>query len=237
VSCEIKDLFPDCAVTVAVGRRCGFGTTPYRIHPDIVAHALAGRSVARVKAGDPFVFGRGGEEIEGLLANGIPYEVIPGITAALGAAASAGIPLTHRGISSSVTFATGHDADGFNTRSCDWSMFGKGEGTLVLYMAARRVAANVARLVANGCPQETPVAYVASATRSNQRLIIGTLHSIAEDLKGRTDSSPAVLVIGKVVKSMSTRKNRLKRSLRTEESDHDFELAYPLESNRSRKSN
>jgi cob(I)alamin adenosyltransferase len=171
-----------------VGRRHGSGATPYRLHPAVIERALAGRSVVRLKAGDPLIFGRGGEEAEELRAAGIAFEIVPGVSSALGAAAYAGIPLTHRDFASDVTFASGHDAAA-----------AAGPGTLVLFMAARALAANLARLVAAGRAPSTPAAYVAAATTPQQLVITGTLDTLAA-LTATVDlSAPALIIVGDVV--------------------------------------
>jgi cob(I)alamin adenosyltransferase len=144
--------------------------------------------VVRLKAGDPLIFGRGGEEAEELRAAGIAFEIVPGVSAALGAAAYAGIPLTHRDFASDVTFASGHDAAAT-----------AGPGTLVLFMAARRLAANLARLVAAGRAPTTPAAYIAAATTPQQLVITGTLETLAA-LTATVDlSAPALIIVGDVV--------------------------------------
>jgi uroporphyrinogen III methyltransferase/synthase len=156
VTDAILALAPPEAERIAVGRRHGHGPIAYRLHPEVLERARAGRTVVRLKCGDPLVFGRGGEEAEELAEAGIPFEIVPGVTAAIGAAACAGIPLTHRRHAASVTFATGHHA-------ADASSAG-GE-TVVLFMAARRLAHNLARLAGRGFAPTTPAAYVACATR------------------------------------------------------------------------
>ncbi|HEY2515336.1 MAG TPA: uroporphyrinogen-III C-methyltransferase [Polyangiaceae bacterium] len=188
VSPAILALAPASAERLAVGRRHGQGPTTYRLHPEVLVRARAGKRVVRLKAGDPLVFGRGGEEAEELRENGIPFEIVPGISAALGAAAYAGIPLTHRDLASSVTLATGHDADG-----------GGSPGTLVLYMAGRKLAANTARLIAAGRAPETPAAYVAHATTPGQTVIVGTLADLASKVAHVDPCAPALVVVGEVV--------------------------------------
>jgi uroporphyrin-III C-methyltransferase len=188
------------AERLAVGRRChGRTRDPLKLHPAVLERARAGKSVVRLKAGDPFVFGRGGEEGEELAAAGIPFDVVPGVSAALGAAAAARIPLTHRELSSDVTFATGHDLTrtGGPSRS-DWAKLA-GSGTLVLYMASRSLAGNLARLVERGRPAETPAAWIAAATRPEQEVVIGTLADLAARVGERSGDAPALVVVGEVV--------------------------------------
>jgi uroporphyrinogen III methyltransferase / synthase len=175
-----------------VGRRGHDGTrADYKLHPAVLERARAGQRVVRLKAGDPLIFGRGGEEAEELRAAGIDFEIVPGISSALGAAAYAAIPLTHRGLASSVTLATGHEGM-------------KGpipRGTLVLFMAGKKLAANLERLVEGGRAPGTPAAYVAAATTGRQRVVEGTL----ADLAARVDhaavdpDAPALVFVGEVV--------------------------------------
>jgi cob(I)alamin adenosyltransferase len=190
------------AELLAVGRRHGGGPTPYRLHPDVIARAAAGQLVVRLKAGDPLVFGRGGEEAEELAAAGIRFEIVPGVCAALGAAAYAGIPLTHRDCASDVALLTGHDVDGSHPSHTDWSEAARGTGTLVLFMAGRALAANLARLIAGGRARTTPAAYIAAATTPDQRVVTGTLDTLAADVERAAvdPSAPALVIVGEVVR-------------------------------------
>ena len=194
---------PD-AELIPVGRRHGAGTADYGIHPAVLERAQAGRDVVRLKAGDPFVFGRGGEEAEELAQRGIPFQVVPGISAALGAAAYAGIPLTHRRYASGVILATGHDADGSHLSLSRWQALGGGSGTVVLFMAAAKVRANVARLIAAGRPPETPAACVVAATWPEQQVIVGTLQDLPERIAGIAPGLPALILVGDVVRLRQT---------------------------------
>ncbi|MGH8295440.1 MAG: uroporphyrinogen-III C-methyltransferase, partial [Steroidobacteraceae bacterium] len=158
--------------------------------------ARQGLKVARLKGGDPFIFGRGGEEAEALTRHGIPHRVVPGITAALGAAAGAGIPLTQRGLAQSVTFVTGHISQ---DDSLDWRTLARGGQTVVFYMGVGKLGTLVARLRAAGAPDTLPAALIERATLPEQRVLRGTLAQIA-DLGSRAGvSSPALLIVGKVV--------------------------------------
>ena len=187
------------AEVLPVGRRRGCGPVAYRLHPDVLARARAGRRVVRLKSGDPFVFGRGGEEAEELVEAGIPFEVVPGVSAALGAAAAAGIPLTHRECASDVTFVSGHDADGSHRSWTNWGHLAAGRSTLVLFMASRQLNANLMRLVAEGRSPDTPAAYVVSATLPGERVIVGTLGDLAERICGVDQRAPALVIVGDVV--------------------------------------
>lgn len=188
------------AELIAVGRRHhGSSRHPLRLHPEVLARARAGQVVVRLKAGDPFIFGRGGEEAEELAEAGIPFDVVPGISAALGAAACALIPLTHREHASDVTFASGHDLACDRGSRSDWARLAR-PGTLVLYMASRALAANLARLVALGRPASTPAAWIAGATRPEQQVEVGTLGTLAARVAARQPGdAPALLVVGEVV--------------------------------------
>ena len=188
------------AERLPVGRRChGRTREPLRLHPDVLARARAGKRVVRLKAGDPFVFGRGGEEAEELAAAGVPFEVVPGVSAALGAAAAARIPLTHREVSSEVTFATGHDLIRAEPPGRSDGRRLAGSGTLVLYMASRSLGANLARLVDSGRPATTPAAWIAAATRPEQEVVVGTLGDLAARVGERGGDAPALVVVGEVV--------------------------------------
>ncbi len=187
---QILSLVPAQAELLAVGRRHGHGKTEYRLHPMVLERARAGRIVVRLKSGDPLIFGRGAEEAEELAEAGIPFEIVPGVSAALGAAAYAGIPLTDRRYASQVTLATGHYAEGDVGNSCE---------TLVLYMAAHQLAENLQRLIAQGRAPSTPAAYVAAATTPEQRVISGTLADLAKRVASEHRSSPALVIVGDVV--------------------------------------
>ena len=182
-----------------VGRRHGTGATSYRLHPEVLVRAKAGRMVVRLKAGDPFIFGRGGEEAEELADAGIPCAIVPGVSAALGAAAYAGIPLTHRLHASDVTFMSGHDVGGNRDRLTDWSKAASGRGTLVLFMAARKLSASLQRLIQAGRSAETPAAYIVSATTPTQQVIVGTLSSLADKTRQTDLATPALVIVGDVV--------------------------------------
>jgi len=182
-----------------VGRRHGTGATSYRLHPEVLVRAKAGCMVVRLKAGDPFIFGRGGEEAEELAEAGIPCTIIPGVSAALGAAAYAGIPLTHRRYASDVTFMSGHDVDGDRDSFTDWSKAASGRGTLVLFMAARKLSASLQRLIQAGRSAETPAAYIASATTPDQQVIVGTLSSLVDKTQHVDLTIPALVIVGEVV--------------------------------------
>jgi uroporphyrin-III C-methyltransferase len=164
------------------------------IHALLVAQARLGRVVVRLKGGDPFVFGRGGEEALALEAAGISYEVVPGVSSGVAAPASAGIPVTHRGVSGSVTFATAHRAG----QAPDWAHLAGAE-TLVLFMANARLEETTLALMAAGRAPNTPVAIVEAGTWEHQRVIEAPLASIAARAREAAIGSPALLVVGEVV--------------------------------------
>src|SRR5690606_28465653 len=150
------------------------------INRRIVEAAKAGRTVVRLKGGDPFVFGRGGEEAEELAEAGIAFEVVPGVTAAIAATATAGIPLTHRGDSAGVAFVTGHrNGDGEQSIDPDGSL-ARFPGTLVFYMGVKRLAENAADLIAGGRPADQPAAAIQNGATPKQRVVTATLGTIAE---------------------------------------------------------
>jgi uroporphyrin-III C-methyltransferase len=196
VPAEILALAPAAAERIPVGRRArGCRHHEARIHPAIVERALEGKDVVRLKGGDPFVFGRGGEEAEELAAARVPFEVVPGISAALGAAAAAAIPLTHRECSASVTFVTAHAAQGEPDVAANTTP----AGTLVFYMGLGRVEETCAALVAAGRSAETPAALMSRATLPDARLVVGTLGDIASRGREANLEAPALLVVGEVV--------------------------------------
>jgi len=193
---EVLAIAPAAAERIPVGRRAsGCRHHEARIHPAIIERALEGHDVVRLKGGDPFVFGRGGEEAEELAAARVPFEVVPGISAALAAAASAHIPLTHREASSSVTFATAHAVQG----TPDIAKSVTPAGTLVFYMGLGRLAETCAGLIACGRPPETPAAVISRASLPGEALVVGTLADMADRVRDAGLAAPALLVVGDVV--------------------------------------
>jgi len=171
-----------------------------QINELLVSLALGGKVVARLKGGDPFVFGRGGEECEELVAAGIPFEIVPGVTAGIGAAAYAGIPLTHRNVTTSVAFVTGHEHPDKDTSEIDWDRLSLGSGTVVFYMGVKNLPQITANLMAHGRGPETPVALVRWGTRPEQQVLTGTLADIAESARKVGFKAPAITVVGEVVR-------------------------------------
>lgn len=184
----------------AVGKRAGrHNASQPEISALLVALARAGKKVVRLKGGDPLVFGRAGEEIEALRGAGLPYEIVPGVTAATAAAAVAGLPLTHRDFSSAVVFVTGHQCAA-NTGGLDWQALAKLKATLCFYMGVRRLPEIVHNLVEYGMPGSTPLALVSQATLPAQQITITTLAAAAA-IPAEQIVQPALIVIGEVVRA------------------------------------
>jgi len=183
------------AERIFVGKELGDHDQQQRINDLLVRLAREGKRVARLKGGDPFVFGRGGEEIEVLAAHDIPYRVVPGITAALGAAASAAIPLTHRRLADSVTFVNGHQGD---AASVDWRFYADPRHTVVFYMAVAQLPDVVARLRAAGAAPRHPAALIERATLPGERTLRGSLADIATLAREQRVAAPALLIVGNV---------------------------------------
>jgi uroporphyrin-III C-methyltransferase/precorrin-2 dehydrogenase/sirohydrochlorin ferrochelatase len=192
VSAEVLAFVPPHAQRFDVGKSThGGGASQRDIEDLLIELASHGKRVVRLKGGDPFVFGRGGEEALALARAGIPFEVVPGVSAALAAPAAAGIPVTHRGLSSSVTIATGHDADAH-----DWQALAQASGTLVFMMAVEHLDDIVEQLIGHGRPVSEPAAIVQWATTSRQQTVLASLGSIATAAHAAGVTAPAVLVVG-----------------------------------------
>lgn len=199
VSPQILDFARKDAELVCVGKSAEYASsaagsvTQEQINALLLSHVRDGRRVCRLKGGDPFVFGRGGEEIRALANAGLPFEVVPGISAALGCAAYAGIPLTQRGIASRVTFATA-TLDG--ERDADWGALAQSDQTLVLYMGVASLGITMQRLIAGGLAGATPVAIVENGTTGRQRVLRGTLATISGIAAAAGVSAPATIFVG-----------------------------------------
>ncbi|MDH7453890.1 siroheme synthase CysG [Luteimonas composti] len=197
VSSEVLQLARRDAERIEVGKQAGRHAVPQEaINALLVEHAAAGRRVVRLKGGDPFVFGRGGEELEALRAAGIDYEVVPGITAAAACAAYAGIPLTHRDHAQSVRLVTAHAKEGPDT--LDWAALAQERQTLAFYMGVARLEVVQAQLIAHGRPPETPFALVENGTRADQRVVQGRLTDLSHLARHHAVQSPALLIVGEV---------------------------------------
>lgn len=198
VSEPIMQLVRRDAELICVGKKAGaHSVAQEHTNQLLIDLALAGKKVCRLKGGDPFIFGRGAEEIEVLLPHQIPFQVVPGITAAAGCAAYAGIPLTHRDYAQAVQFVTGHcQKDG---KEPDWHSLSRANQTLVIYMGLMKSAHIQAQLLAAGRAADTPIAILENGTRPEQRVITGTLAQLADLIEQQQVQSPALLVIGEVV--------------------------------------
>jgi uroporphyrinogen III methyltransferase/synthase len=178
----------------------GKATSQAEIERLLVEHGAAGRTVVRLKGGDPFVFGRGGEEAEALAAAGIPFAAVPGVTAGVAAPAYAGIPVTHRDEASAVAFVTGHEDPSKPESALDWEALARFPGTLVIYMGVRRLETVTARLVQAGRPAEEPAAVIERGTFSDQRVVSATLSTMAQAAAAHGVRAPAVAVFGPVAR-------------------------------------
>ena len=198
VSADVLALSHRDAELIEVGKRVGgdHHATQARIHDLLVKHASAGKRVVRLKGGDPFVFGRGGEELEVLRAHGIPFEVIPGITAAVACAAYAGIPLTHRKHAQSLHLLTAHAQDG--DAEHDWATLAQPHQTLAFYMGVSGLARLRDNLVTHGRAPSTAFALIENGSRPEQRVIAGTLDELPDLAQRHAVQAPALLVIGEV---------------------------------------
>lgn len=192
---------------IYAGKRGGRHTMKQEeINALLVEEAKKGKTVTRLKGGDPFVFGRGGEEAEALAAEGIPFEVVPGVSSAVAAPAYAGIPLTHRKYSSSFAVIPGYEDTTKETSAIDWARLATGVGTLVFLMAVKNIETLTGKLIENGRPPDTPVAIVRWGTRADQTTLTGTLGDIAGKVRQKDIKPPAVMVVGDVVKLRETLK-------------------------------
>jgi uroporphyrin-III C-methyltransferase/precorrin-2 dehydrogenase/sirohydrochlorin ferrochelatase len=197
---EILDFARPDAERIYVGKAKAHHSRPQaEINALMAFHAAQGRRVVRLKGGDPFVFGRGGEEMEYLLSRGIRVEIVPGITAALGCAAFAGIPLTHRDHATAVTFISGHAKDG--EPDLDWAGLAAGRQTLVVYMGLSTAGDIARRLIGHGMAPSTPAAVIENGTLPSQKTVAGTLARLEYLIADNAIAGPALIVIGDVVRA------------------------------------
>lgn len=195
---------PDQIEMIYVGKKGGDHTLSQDgINALLVEKAKQGLVVTRLKGGDPFIFGRGGEEAEVLVEAGIPFEVVPGVTSAIAAPAYAGIPLTHRKFTATLTLVTGHEDPEKDASNIDWPAISK-SGTIVFLMGVKNLPLIVNQLVSCGKPQDTPVALVRWGTTSHQQTVTGTLETIVERVKAAQLKSPSIIVVGQVVSLRDT---------------------------------
>ncbi len=202
---EVMALIPQHAECIDVGKSAGQHTMSQEAIIELMLRlARSGRPVLRLKGGDPYIFGRGGEEVQALAAAGVPFEVIPGISAAQGAATLAGMPLTHRDHAGALVFATGHlrhgGADG-SARSVDldWALLARPRQTVVIYMGVGALPVICEQLIAHGLPATTPAATIERATRSDQRTLVGTLADLPSVARLHDVRPPALIIVGGVV--------------------------------------
>lgn len=199
VNRAMLEMAPAAAERISVGKKGGHYSFPQEdIHQLLVHRARQGLQVVRLKGGDPFLFGRGGEEALYLLEHGVQFEVVPGVTSALAAPASAGIPVTHRGAASSVAFVTGHQADAASD-PVDWGSLATAVDTLVVLMPVKNLRWIVSQLVLHGRSLDTPASMIQWGTRENQRHVFSDLKNIVAAARQKSVKSPALLVVGNVV--------------------------------------
>lgn len=199
VSQEILDLAPAGATRISVGKAPSHHPVPQdEINDLLIRLAQTGRRVVRLKGGDPFIFGRGSEEALELVGRNIPFEIIPGITAAQGCAAATCVPLTHRGLATGVRYLTGHCRQDLEL-DFDWHGLADPDTTLVVYMGRANAEEIANQLIAHGLPPETPALAVCSGTTVRQRQLVTTLHRLVEDLKTADFDGPVLFLIGRVV--------------------------------------
>ncbi|MFM2068212.1 MAG: hypothetical protein RLZZ584_3121 [Pseudomonadota bacterium] len=202
VSPGVLELIGPQAERVYVGKVCGTHSMSQEdINALLVQQALAGRRVVRLKGGDPFVFGRGGEELQELAAHGVAFEVVPGITAACGVSSYAGIPLTHRDHAQSCVFATGHLREGREgSAELDWAALARRQQTVVIYMGLGGLATICRGLIEHGLPADWPAAVVAHGTQPDQQVVVGDLTSLPAAVQAAGLPTPSLVIVGSVVR-------------------------------------
>ncbi|MDP2719050.1 MAG: uroporphyrinogen-III C-methyltransferase, partial [Dehalococcoidia bacterium] len=197
---RMLEVFPPGVEAIYAGKRSGAHTMKQEeINALLVEKASRGKVVVRLKGGDPFVFGRGGEEAETVGAAGIPFEIVPGVTAAVAVPSYAGIPITHRNLSSSVAIVTGHEDPEKNESAINWAKLATATDTLVFLMGMENLSQIANTLIKNGLPPGTPAAVVANGASPHQRTVTGTVENIASRAREKGINPPAILVVGKVV--------------------------------------
>ena len=197
VSAQVLDLARRDADRISVGKTPGCrANSQEEINELLVGLVASGKRVCRLKGGDPFIFGRGGEEVEALVAAGLPYEIVPGITAAAGCAAYAGIPLTHRDVSQSVVLLTAHGKDSVD--NLDWPSLARDRQTLAMYMAVHQFPTVMHELTRHGRSVDTPIAIIERGTTDQQRVTRGTLGQLNILAKANKVKAPAILIVGEV---------------------------------------
>ncbi len=198
---RLLDLAAPTAEKIYVGKAMGEHTEPQdKINQLLVTKAKEGKAVVRLKGGDPFVLGRGGEEAEVLAQNCVPFEVVPGVTSAIAVPAYAGIPVTHRGLASSFTVITGHEDQNKDNSSINWEKLATGVDTLIFLMGMKNLPEIVSKLIEFGRPPDTPVAVIKEGTRPEQKTIVGSLEDIVAKVKDNHLTPPAIIIVGEVVR-------------------------------------
>jgi len=201
VNAECLSLARPGALLEFAGKRGGKPSHKQRdISLRLVELARAGHRVLRLKGGDPFVFGRGGEEALTLIEHGVPFRIVPGITAGIGGLAYAGIPVTHREVNHAVTFLTGHDSSGLVPDRIDWEGIARGSPVIVMYMAMKHIGQIAANLIAGGRSPDEPVAFVCNAATADQQVLETTLSRAQADVAAAGIEPPAIVVVGEVVR-------------------------------------
>lgn len=197
---DVLETLPESAEKIDVGKYGGHHTMKQAdIEALLVEKAKAGGTVVRLKGGDPFMFGRGGEEMETLRAHGIAVEIVPGVTSGIAVPECVGIPVTHRSWASQVTFVTGHEDPEKEVSSLDWKWLAGSPGTIVIFMGVKNLAVIAGLLIENGKPPETKIAVIENGFRTNQRATCATLADIGEVAARTGLRPPAIIVIGEVV--------------------------------------
>ncbi len=197
---EVLREAPASAEMLDVGKRGGRHKAEQpEINALLLEKAMQGRMVVRLKGGDPFLFGRGGEEAEHLRRHGVEVHVVPGVSASIAVPALAGVPVTHRTLSSSVTIITGHEGEHKEDEWLDWAALARGGGTLVIMMGMSNLGRNAARLMAGGVNADVPVAVIQDGSSPSQRVVVSSLGRVEEDCRREGLGAPAVIVVGKVV--------------------------------------
>jgi uroporphyrin-III C-methyltransferase len=197
---EILELIPENTPKVYVGRSSGDPTTnQLKTNQVMLQYALKGKKVLRLKGGDPFIFGRGGEEAEFLNENAIDFEIIPGISSAIGSAVYSGIPLTHRLFSSSVAIVTGHEDPTKKEKSIRWEKLATAVDTIVILMGIENLESIIKNLINYGLSHDTKIAVIENGTLKEQKIIIGNLNNIRKKMDDASIKPPAVIIIGEVV--------------------------------------
>jgi uroporphyrin-III C-methyltransferase len=196
---DLIDQIPVASEKIYVGRSVGDSATQDITNDLMVGRAKNGKRVVRLKGGDPFIFGRGAEEAEYLYKHNIEFEIIPGITSAIGSAAYAGIPLTHRRFASSVAIVTGHEDPKKRESTVKWDKLAKTVNTIVILMGVEKLEYISHKLIKAGMSKESDVAIIENGTTKKQRIVKGNLSNIVEKAKEKEMKSPAIIIIGKVV--------------------------------------